>query len=148
MKNVNYSLYRNTKTVISIEKYFYKHNQEHFLFLFQKNNFSAIQRVVLVSQRLVLLLLEESSLCLPLRRGEWGFLLNLLTPSRQTLLVKTEYQCPVYNQRLHPLDRFPITIEHCPDQQTPDTRFCPSLVVHLHLEILRHSCHVFLAAWG
>ena len=52
-----------------------------------------MQGVVLVCQALVLCMLEEeSSLCLPVRRAEWGFLLNLLaSPSRQTLLVKKEY---------------------------------------------------------
>ena len=72
--------------VILIETTFYKHNQEHFFFLLQMDDFSA----TLVSHRL--LLLEESSPCLPLRRAEWGFLLNL--PSRQTLFVKKGVSMP------------------------------------------------------
>ena len=94
IKLVNYNLYQNTNTVIPILTSFYKHNQEHFLFLFQMDDFSAMQGVVLVSQRLVLLEEEEIS-CIPSGRPEWGFLLNLPSPSRQTLLVKREYQCPV-----------------------------------------------------
>ena len=105
------------------------------------DDFPAMQVVVLVSQRLVLL--KESSRCLPLRRAEWGFLLNLPSPSRQTLLLKKEYQCSVYEQRLHPADDLLSKIQHLPDQ-TPDTRLCPHLV-HLHLKVLRPSFHVFLA---
>ena len=112
------------------------------------DDFSEMQRVVLVSQRLVLLMLEESSPCLPLRRAEWGFLLNLSSPSRQTLSMKREYQCPVQKQRRHPADHFPSRIQHRPDQPTPDIRLCPSLLVHLHLKVLRSSFDVFLAGWG
>ena len=36
MKHVDYNLYQNTNAVILIETNFYKRNQEHFLFLFQK----------------------------------------------------------------------------------------------------------------
>ena len=54
------------------------------------DDFSAMQVIVLVSQKLLLLLLEERSPCLPLRRAEWGFLLNLPSPSYQMLLVKKE----------------------------------------------------------
>ena len=80
-----------TNTATAFKKNFYKHIQLRFLFLFQLDVFSAMQGVVLVSQRLMLL--EES---FPLRRAEWGFLLNLLPyPSRQPLSVKREYQCPV-----------------------------------------------------
>ena len=95
MKHVNYTLYQNTNTVIPIETNFYKQNQEHFLFLFQMDDFSTMQVVVLVSQRLLLLEQEESSPCLPLRRAEWGFLLNFPSLSRQTMLVKKEYQSPL-----------------------------------------------------
>ena len=102
------------------------------------HDFSAMWGVVLVSQRLVLL--EESSRCLPLRRAEWDFLLNLpASPSPPTLLVKREYQCPVKKQRLHPADHFPSRLQHRPDQQTPDTRLYPSLLGHLHLKVLRPS---------
>ena len=94
MKHVYYNLYKNTNTVIPTETNFYKHIQEHFLFLFQVDDFSAMEGVELVSQRQVLLE-EESSPCLPLRRAEWGFLLNLTSPSRQTLLARREYHCPV-----------------------------------------------------
>ena len=76
MKHVNYTLYSNTNRVIPIETTFYKHNQENFWYLFQMEDFSTMQGVVLVSQGLVLLE-EEIFLCLPLRRAEWGFLLNL-----------------------------------------------------------------------
>ena len=93
MKHVYYNLYQNTNTVIPTETNFYKHIQEHFLFLFQVDDFSAMEGVELVSQRQVLLE-EESSPCLPLRRAEWGFLLNLTSPSRQTLLARREYHCP------------------------------------------------------
>ena len=97
MKHVHYNLYWNPNTVIPIETNFSKQNQEHFLFSFQMDDFSAMQWFVLVSQRLVLLLEEEdSSPCVPLRRAEWCVPLNFLpTPSRQTMLVKREYQCPV-----------------------------------------------------
>ena len=81
--------------VIPFETNFNEHNQEYFIFLFQMDDFSVMQGVVVVSQRLVLFLLEESSLCLPLRQADWGLLPNLPSPSRQTLLVKKEYQCPV-----------------------------------------------------
>ena len=108
-----------------------------------------MQGVVLVSQRLVLLLLEESSLYLPLRRAQWGSLLNISSPSRQTLSVRKECHCPVKKQPLHPVDHFPIRIQHRPDQQTSDTRLCPSLLVHLRLKVLRPSFHVFLlVGWG
>ena len=96
MKHNIYNLYLNTNTVKPIEKNFYKHNQEHFPFLFQMEDFSSMQGAVLVSQRLVLLEEEKSSPCLTLRRAEWGSRLNLLpSPTRQTLLVKSEYQCLV-----------------------------------------------------
>ena len=95
VKHVNYNLYQNTNTVTPIETNFYEHNQEHFLFLFQLDDFSAKQGVVFVFQRLVLLEEEESSLCLPLRREEWCFLLNLSSPSCQMLLVRREYQSSV-----------------------------------------------------
>ena len=87
MKHVIYTFYLNTNTEIPFEINFYKHNQEHFVFLCEKEDFSAVQGDVLVSQKLVLLE-EESSPCLPLRRTERGFLLNLPSPNRQTLLVK------------------------------------------------------------
>ena len=45
MKHVKYNLYQNSNTVIPIETNFYKHNQEHFLFLFQMDDFSAMQQV-------------------------------------------------------------------------------------------------------
>ena len=41
MKHVNYILYQNTNTAILIETNFYRHNQEHFLFLFQMDDFFA-----------------------------------------------------------------------------------------------------------
>ena len=66
MKHVNYSFHQNTNTVIPIESNFYKHNQEHFPFLFPMDEFSAMQGFVLVSQRLVLLE-DESPPYLPLR---------------------------------------------------------------------------------
>ena len=75
----------NTQRVIVIETNSYKHNQEHFL-LFQVDDFSAMQCVVLTSQRLVLL--ERISPFPPLHRPEWCFLLNLPSLSRRTLLVK------------------------------------------------------------
>ena len=94
IKHVSFNLLWNTNTVIPIGTNFYKHNQEHFLFLFQLSDLSAMNGVALVSQRLVLL--EASSPCLPLRRrAEWCFLLNLTSLSRQALFVKREYQCPV-----------------------------------------------------
>ena len=67
------------------ETNFFTHNQELLLLLFQMDDFSALQWVVLFSQRLVLSGEdEERSTCLPLPRAEWGFLLNLLpSPSRQ-----------------------------------------------------------------
>ena len=146
MKHVKYNLYQNTNTVVPIETNFFEHNQEHFLFFFRKDDFSAMQRVVLVSQRLVLLL-EESSPCLPLRRAEWGFLLNLPSTGRQTLLVKREYQCPVSKQRLHPVGHFPSRIQHRPDQQqTPDTRLCPILCTYAWNYFV--PFFVFLAGWG
>ena len=86
-------------------------------------------------QRLVFLLLEEIFPCLPLRRAEWGFLLNFPSPGRQMLSVKREYQCPIWKQRLHSGDPFPSIIQHSPDQQkTPHTRLRPSVVAHLHLK--------------
>ena len=112
MKHIDYKLYWNTNTVIPIETHFYKHNQEHFLFSFQMDDFSAIRWAVLVSQRLLLLKEEESSPCLPLGRAEWGFLMNLPSPSRQTLLVKIEYQSLVQKQRPHPADQFSNRSQH------------------------------------
>ena len=114
--------------------------------MFQVHTLSAVEGFVLVSQRLVLLEEGESFPCLPLRRAECGFLLNLHpSPSRQTLLVRREYQCPVYKQRTHPADHFPSKNQHRPDQQKRrDTRLCPYLV-HLHLKVLRNSFLVFLA---
>ena len=44
---------------------------------------------------------------------------------------------PGLKQRLHPVDQIPSRIQHRPDQQTTDTRFCPSLLVHLHLKSLQ-----------
>ena len=68
--------------MIPIETKFYKHIEGHFLHLFRIDDFWAMHGVELVSQRLVLLLLEESSPCLPLRRAEWGSLLNLQVVKR------------------------------------------------------------------
>ena len=45
MKHVNFNLYQNTNTAILIETNFYKHNQEHFLFLLRMNDFSAAWEV-------------------------------------------------------------------------------------------------------
>ena len=139
-------MYQNTNTVMPIETNFCQGNEEQFLFLFQMDNFSAMQGVVLVSQRLVLLE-EESSPCLPLCRAEWSFRLNLPSPSSQKLLVRREYQCSVWKQRLHPADHFPKRTQHLPDQQTPGTRLCPYLV-QLHMKVLIPSFHVFLAVYG
>ena len=82
MEHVKNNLFWNTNTVIPTETNFFERNQEHFLLLFQMDNFSAMQGVVLLSQRLVLL--EESSPCLPFRWAEWGFLLHLPSLSRQS----------------------------------------------------------------
>ena len=75
MKRVNNKLCRNTYTVKLKETNFDKHIQDWFLILFQKDNFSVMQGVVLASQRLAIL--EESSHCRPVLRSEWGFLLNI-----------------------------------------------------------------------
>ena len=65
--------------------------------------FSAKQGIKLVFKRLVLLL-EESSPCLLLRREKWVLLLNIPSPIRQKVLVRKEYQCSaknsVYIQRI------------------------------------------------
>ena len=58
----------------------------------ETDDFSAVQLVVLASQRLVLL--EESSPCLPFRQADWRFLLILPAPSCQTLLRTTEVSDP------------------------------------------------------
>ena len=50
MKQFNYILYQNTYTVKLIETNFYKYNQEHFLFLFQRDDFSVIWEAELVVQ--------------------------------------------------------------------------------------------------
>ena len=63
MKYVNFILYQSTQTVTLIETLLITHNQEHSTFLFQMDNFSAMQRIVSVSQRLVLG--EENSPCPP-----------------------------------------------------------------------------------
>ena len=90
------------------------------------DDFSEMQEVMLVSQRLVFML-EKSSPCLPLRRTDWVFLVNLPSPSRHALLVKREYQCSAEKQRLHTADHFTNRTQHRPDQQqTPHTRMCPS----------------------
>ena len=81
MKHSIYNLYNIQSNTYN----FSKRNQEILLFLFQVDEFAAIQGVVLVSQRV--LLLAESFLCPPFHRAEWGFLLNLPSLSRQTLLV-------------------------------------------------------------
>ena len=39
MKQVKKTLYKNTKTVLPIETNIYKHNQEHFPFVFQMDDF-------------------------------------------------------------------------------------------------------------
>ena len=70
MKHVNYYLYQNTNTVILIETNFYRHNQEHFLFLLQKHDFSATWEVPWVWQSRVFL---EHSPCLLLHPTQWGF---------------------------------------------------------------------------
>ena len=54
--------------VILVETDFKKHHQELFLFLLQMDEFSAMQEVVLVSQRPVWLV--ESSFCPPLCQAE------------------------------------------------------------------------------
>ena len=53
MKHGNYILYQNKNTVIPIERNFYKDNREQFLLLFQMDEFSATQEVMLVCQGLV-----------------------------------------------------------------------------------------------
>ena len=72
LKHGNYKLYQNTNTVILIETNFYRHNQEHFLFLFQMDDFSAALEDPWVWQNRVLME-EEHSPCLRLRPTQWGF---------------------------------------------------------------------------
>ena len=64
IKQVNYIFFQTSYAVKLIETIFYKHCKEDFLLLFQTDDFLALQGVVLVPRRLVLL--EESSRC-PLR---------------------------------------------------------------------------------
>ena len=103
-----------THTVLLIDTNFYKHNQEKFPFLFHWMTCQQCRGVVLFSLRLVLM--EDNSPCPFLQRAEWEVLLNLPSPCPQTLLVKREYQCLVWRQRLHPTDHFPSRIQHRPDQ--------------------------------
>ena len=63
-------------------------------------------------------------------------------------MVKREYQCPAEKQPLYPADHFSSRIQQRLGQQTPDTRLCPSLLVHLRLKVRRPSFHVLLAGWG
>ena len=72
MRHVNYNLYQNTNTVIHIETNFYRHNQEHFLFLLQKPDFTAVWEVPWVWQTRALME-EENSPCLALHPTQWGF---------------------------------------------------------------------------
>ena len=72
MKHVKYILYQNTNRVILIETNFNRRNQEHFLSIFQMDNFSAAQEDLWFWQTRVLME-EEHSLCLPLRPTQWGF---------------------------------------------------------------------------
>ena len=51
-------------------------------------------------------------------------------------------------QRVHPTDHFPSRNQRLPDQQTPDTRLCPAILVQLHFKVLRPSFHVFVAGTG
>ena len=128
-----------------IETNFYKHNQDHFLFLFQMDQFSAKQGVVSVSQRLVLLLLEESSPCLPLRTSRMGFSAEPPPTSKSSNIVGEKVvSMPVEQQHLHPANHFSSRLEHRPDQQqTPDNRLCPSLFLQLRLKVFCPSFHVF-----
>ena len=72
MEHVNHILYQNTNTVKLIVTNFYRHNQEHFLFLFQIDDFSAAWEDPWIWQTRVLIE-EEHSPCLPLRPTQWGF---------------------------------------------------------------------------
>ena len=136
-------IFFNTKnTVYFIEAKFYGDNQELFLSLFHKDDFSARQAVVLASQRL--LLLEESSPCL--RRAQWSFLPNPPSASRQTLLVKRGYHYPAQKQRLLPTGHFSSRNRNRTDQ-TLDSRWCPYLV-QLQLRALRLSSPWSLLDWG
>ena len=130
---VNIFHIENTNTVLLVGKKICNYIQEHFLFLFQTADFSAMREVVSVSRRLVLL--EGSSPC-PLQRwADWSFLLNHPTPSRQTSLVKTGYQCRFEIQRLHSTDHFSSRIQYLPDQ-TPGMRLLCPYLAHQHLSEL------------
>ena len=61
-----------------------------FLVLLQIYDFSVIQGLVLVSQRLTLL--EECFPCPRCRGAQWSFRLIFPSPSRQMLIGKREYQ--------------------------------------------------------
>ena len=100
--------------------------------------------LVLVSWRPVLL--AESSPWPPRRRAEWGFLLILPSPNRQTVLGKRGYQFLVWRQRLPSTHHFPSRIQYRPDQPS-NTCWRPCLV-HLHWRIFCSSFHVALAGWG
>ena len=62
-----------------METNFYKQNQEHFLFLLQKRDFSEALEVPWVGQTRVLMEEEEHSPCLPLRPTQLGF--QMIPPS-------------------------------------------------------------------
>ena len=71
MKHGILIFYQNTNTKLPIETNFYKHKREYFEFLFQMDNFSATQGVLLVPRRPVLL--EEISFHSPfLVGGSWN----------------------------------------------------------------------------
>ena len=86
MKHVIYNLYQNTTTVITIETYFYKYKQEHLLFLFQMDDFSAMSGLRCLSVTGVVAVEREFSLSYS-SSSRMGFLMNLPSPSKSSNAV-------------------------------------------------------------
>ena len=102
-KQANSFLYRNKYTVLLIEKNFYSHNQYHFLFLFQRDNCSVMQDIVLVSQRVVLL--KENSPCPPLvEQNEvfcWSYHLRVFKSCLGQMVISSWSEDRVYMQLIN-----------------------------------------------
>ena len=109
MRHVNYNLYQNTNTVILIETNVYRHNQEHFLFLLQKPDLSAVWEVPWVWQTRALME-EENSPCLALHPTQWGFQLIHRSKNCQMLLAKMGCLCLVWTMLQVQLWFFPVEL--------------------------------------
>ena len=120
-----------------------KHNWEFSRCLFQWADFSSPRETQLVAQKLNLLDEKGSSSCLAFRQPEPKF--SHWTPNPWKL--KAKWECLCLLEKLNPYSfQDPPGESYFSPDQTPDTRFCPSLV-RPKLRVVHPSFGVYLDDW-